>query len=116
MNIQLTLWEQPEEKIPENDNYAKWKQFHEDNPEVYDLIKHYTFQAIEAGHKKYGIQTIAERVRWHSMVETVSDDRFKLNNNHTAYYARLFMKDYPQHAGFFRTRKLTAQGAANDSI
>lgn len=106
-NIQLTLWDEPNKPIPANDNYAKWMKFHEDNPHVYELIKMYTFQAIKAGHKHYGIQTIAERVRWHTMVET-QGEALKLNNNHTAYYARLFMDDHPEHQGFFRTRKLTA--------
>ena len=105
--IQLTFLDEPKEVIPANDNHAKWKKFHEDNPHVYELIKMYTHQAIEAGHKHYGIQTIAERVRWHTMVETKGEP-LKLNNNHTAYYARLFMDEHPEHKGFFRTRKLTA--------
>jgi len=119
MNIQLKLWDEPEEEvqIPENDVSEKWKRFHNDNPQVYDLIKHFTFQAINAGHKHYSIQMITERVRWHTMIET-NGEPFKMNNSHNAYYARLFMKDHPEHAGFFRTRKtrqLNNKGAANDA-
>jgi len=86
-----------------NDNRSKWEEFHKSNPEVYTLIKHFTFKAINAGRKHYGIQTILELVRWHTGVET-KGDALKINNNHGAFYARLFMQDYPEYDGFFRTR------------
>jgi len=93
-----------------NDNQAKWQDFHEANPGVYRLIKHFTFQAIDAGLEHYGMQSVLERVRWHTDMATRNNDGFKINNNHAPFYARLFMNDYPQHAGFFRTRK--QQGVA----
>ena len=86
-----------------NDNEAKFEDFHTKNPHVYELVKHFTKQVINAGHKHYGIQTILERIRWHTMVEN-SGDPFKVNNNHGRYYARKFMEDHPEHEGFFRTR------------
>ena len=86
-----------------NDNEAKFEDFHTKNPHVYELVKHFTKQVINAGHKHYGIQTILERIRWHTMVEN-SGDPFKVNNNHGRYYARKFMQDHPEHEGFFRTR------------
>jgi hypothetical protein len=82
--------------------------YHQANPEVYELIKRFTFQVIAAGFEHYSITSIYERVRWHTMVET-SGDPFKINNNHRAYYARKFMEDHPEHRGFFRTRE---QGVA----
>jgi len=78
--------------------------YHQQNPEVYELIKRFTLQVIAAGFKHYSITSIYERVRWHTMIET-SGDPFKINNNHRAYYARKFMEDHPEHAGFFRTRE-----------
>jgi hypothetical protein len=33
------------------------------------------------------------------------DGSFKLNNNYHAFYARSFMEIYPEHDGFFRTRR-----------
>ena len=44
-----------------------------------------------------------ERIRWETAIQT-SDPHLKINNNHRAYYARLWMKRNPEHKGFFRTR------------
>ena len=87
-----------------NDNKSKFEEFHQKNPLVYELVKLYSKQAIDAGHKHYGIQSIFERIRWHTGVETQGDS-FKMNNNFTSFYSRMFMDDFPQHEGFFRTRK-----------
>jgi len=103
----------PDAEVVANDNYTKWQRFHRENPHVYELIKKFTQQAIDAGFKHYGIQSVAERVRWHTMIET-NGEPLKLNNNHTAYYARLYMEEHPEHSGFFRTRAFTSRSAAND--
>tara|TARA_B100001057_G_scaffold35947_1_gene32528 strand:+ start:9848 stop:10180 length:333 start_codon:yes stop_codon:yes gene_type:complete len=97
-----------------NDNHmsrwaAKFEQFHADNPEIYDLVKKYTFDVIRSGKKHIGINSIFERIRWYTDVETRSDCDFKINQNFTPYYARLFMSDHPQHDGFFSTRRLRSK-------
>lgn len=81
----------------------KWLLFDLQNPKVYELLKKYTFQVINRGHKHYGIKAVFERVRWHTVIETTDVD-FKLNNNYTAFYARKFHSDFPDYEGFFETR------------
>lgn len=81
----------------------RMQEFHEANPEVYELFKRFTFQVIRSGRKNFGVSAVWERMRWYTNIETVNDE-YKLNNNHRAYYSRMFMEDYPQYAGFFRTR------------
>lgn len=81
----------------------KWWNFHEENPAVWDLFQAFTFEAINAGHKHYSAMAIIQRIRWHTGVET-KGSRFKINNNHVAYYARMFHVAYPEHDGFFRLR------------
>ena len=88
-----------------NDNQAAWQEFHDANPGVYSLVERFTKQAIDAGYKHYGMMSILQRVRWHTMIET-DGDSFKINNNHAPYYARHFMQENPQYDGFFRTRKV----------
>ena len=64
----------------------------------------------------YAVAAIWERIRWHIDIETREeymnpddpDKPLKLNNNHKAYYVRMFHKDFPKYNGFFRTRELTA--------
>ncbi len=82
---------------------AQWRIFHAENPQVYELFKRFTFQVISAGRDRYSSDAICHRIRWHTTIEA-RGDTFKINDHHTAFYARLFMDDHPQHRGFFETR------------
>ena len=83
---------------------SEFARFHADNPLIYSLYVKYAYQLRDAGRENYGSKAIIERIRWHVNVETNSADEFKINNNHTAYYARMLMIDHPELAGDFRTR------------
>ena len=39
-------------------------------------------------------------------MSTTASDGFKLNNNHTAYYARMIMDNFNELDGFFHLRKV----------
>tara|TARA_Y100000593_G_scaffold93896_1_gene190465 strand:+ start:451 stop:852 length:402 start_codon:yes stop_codon:yes gene_type:complete len=81
-----------------------------ENPHVWELFKRFTFEAIRAGHGNFSAAGIAERIRWETMISTtpINGDAFKLSNNHNAFYARKFHDHFPEHDGFFRTRKSVA--------
>lgn len=81
--------------------------YHAKNPHVYVLFKKFAFAAA-AEKQQYSADAVLHRMRWFTDIET-SGDPFKINNNYAAYYGRLFMADFPQHKGFFRTRLLAAQ-------
>jgi len=89
-------------------HFSQWKKFHFANPKVWNLFQVFAYQAIDAGHDRYSADAILHRIRWHVTVETKDESGFKINNNHSAYFARLFSHAYPNHAGFFETRKLTS--------
>lgn len=82
----------------------KFDKFDTENPGVYFLFKRFANDLINLGRKKLSAALIVERIRWEVNISTVSDDVFKLSNNHTAFYARKFMKDHQQHGDIFRTR------------
>ena len=84
----------------------KWWLWHKKNPHVYELFKKFTLIAIDRGHKQMIAWLIVNRIRCETSVETSGND-FKISNDFIAYYARLFMHDYPQYEGFFRTKRLT---------
>ena len=84
-----------------------FQEFHKNNPQVYELFRRFTFQAIDAGRKDFGAKAVMERIRWSTMVET-SGDTYKLNNNYTAFYARMLMDSHPEHEGLFKTRRSKA--------
>ena len=81
-----------------------WWEYHKENPKVYELVEQYTFQVIGRGYSNYSINSIFERIRWHTDIETTGES-FKLSNNHRAYYARYFHHLHPEHDGFFRTKQ-----------
>lgn len=84
--------------------FERFTTFHNDNPGVWRLFKRFTFELIEAGRTRYSVDAIFNRIRWHVEIET-RGEAVKINNDFTAYYARMFMATYPQHAGFFELRK-----------
>ena len=88
------------------DKKKKWWAWHLENPHVYNLFKRFTFEALaKQRHKNLGAWLVVNRIRWETSVETDGSD-FKISNNFIAYYARLFMAQYPEHKGLFRTKPL----------
>lgn len=85
-----------------------FEDFHAQNPGVYELFKRFTFELIQAGRTYYSSDAVCHRIRWHTAIETEGDD-FKINNDYTAYYARKFMRDFPEYKGFFRVRSVAAE-------
>ena len=83
----------------------KWWRWHQQNPDVYRLFERFTFEAINAGHRRLSAWLIVNRIRWQATVVTKGDD-FKISNDFIAYYARLFMHRHPQFAGFFQTKRM----------
>jgi len=84
-----------------------WK-WHKQNPHFYELFEHFTFKAINKGHKKLSAWLIVNRIRWETAIETTGED-YKISNDFIAYYSRLFMHYHPEYSGFFATKKLTTE-------
>lgn len=90
--------------VPEEE--SAFQIYHRENPQIYEEFKRFSLQIANRNRKKFGAQAVIERMRWESFV--VGNDDFKVNNNYSAYYSRLFMKDFPEFEGFFRTRTAKA--------
>ena len=77
--------------------------YHQENPQVYEAFKTFTFELIHAGHtQRLGAKLIIERIRWQSLIS--GNDAFKVNNNYAPYYSRMFMEEFPQFMDIFATR------------
>ncbi len=85
------------------DNYYAFRLFHANNPHIYVLFKRFVQELREAGRISYSSRAIFHRIRWHTTVETVGEP-FKINNNHSPYYADMFIREHPHMAGFFQRR------------
>jgi len=72
--------------------------------QVVTMFNQLTFEVIEKGFNRYSADAILHRIRWHMQIERREGD-FKANNNWTSDLARQFMQLYPQHKGFFETRR-----------
>jgi hypothetical protein len=101
---QLPLFDQEE---------AKFREFHRDNPHVYEMWERFTFEAINKGYQHIGAAMVRERIRWETGITTTGSN-YKISNMFTPYYARLFMKKHPEHEGFFRTRAAKADEEMDD--
>ena len=84
---------------------AKWKRWHKENPEFYELFSRFTKEAISKGHRNLSAWLIVNRIRWETSIVTRGDD-YKIRNDFIALYSRLFMAENPQYAGFFRTKPM----------
>ena len=82
--------------------------FHRQHPEIWDLFVRFTFEMINRGYTHYSVNAVFERIRWEIDAGGDGTHAFKLNNNYRAFYSRRFMRMYPQHDGFFRTRQQTS--------
>lgn len=77
------------------------------NPFVYDLFVQYALEAQNKGFEHYGIQSIAERVRWHLDFETEDNyGGWKINNTYLSRLARYIEENEPLLKDFFSKRKL----------
>lgn len=96
------------DRPPLNQLEKAWVVFHRLNPHVYQLFDKFTRQATGRGIRSLGQQLVWERMRWYLQFETTEQSElgsgYKLNNNHTAYYSRLWMERNPEHKGMFKTR------------
>jgi len=94
---------------------AKFREFHEVHPEVYGWFEAFAFELIRNGWKSHSAYTIMGRVRYEAAIHGLETTEYKINNNHIPYYARKFLRDHPQHKGFFVTRELTTENRGPDN-
>jgi hypothetical protein len=77
--------------------------YHAKHPHVFIVFERFALEAIAAGRKKIGAGMIYERMRWYFSIET-GREKYKLNNNYRADYARMFAAKHPEHRKIFETR------------
>lgn len=83
----------------------KFREFHEENPHMYDRLVKMTKQLHSKGHRKVGMQMLFEVLRWQSMIRTTGD-KYKINNDYASRYARKIMAEHPELVGIFETREI----------
>lgn len=79
--------------------------FNKNNPHIYKAFEKQALSAISKGRKKLSAKLIINWIRWNEFLES-SDKNFKINDAFQSYYARHFVKNYPEHNAVFNFRKL----------
>lgn len=77
---------------------VKFKEFHDKNPDVWREFEAETLRVIDLSPDFYSADDVAHAIRLKLKKE--------INNNWISFYARVFAFKYPQHANFFRYRKI----------
>lgn len=84
-----------------------FSEYDQSNPHIWILFKSIALGYIHEGRKHGSAKLIIEEIRWHYF--TKSKDYIKVTNNFTSMYARKFLLEYPQHAGFFKLKNLRSR-------
>lgn len=72
------------------------------HPAVYPMFVRFALEIAER-RSRFSAKAIVERQRWETTVKGGAD--FKIPNALTAYMAKRFVKEFPQHAGLFKINK-----------
>lgn len=113
--VDLLDWTPPIEDRPSyNENGwrdigTEFEKFHRKHPEIFELFKRFANEVYATGITHYSSDAILHRLRWFCTVENKADpDGVKINNNWSAFYARLLAKEDPKFRTFFQFRKSKA--------
>lgn len=79
-------------------------QYDRENPHFWVLFRSITLEYIHSGRPRISSKLICEEIRWHYFKG--GSEHLKMNNNYTAWYARKFLLEFPQYAGFFNLKPL----------
>jgi hypothetical protein len=90
----------------------KFIEYHAKYPKVYEYYKGVIAQLINRGFKKYSSDGVLHIVRF-TKHDEIKKDGFKVNNNYTPYYARLYESEHPELKGFFAMRKTKVNSFAD---
>ena len=101
-------------ELSENFN-AKFVQFDNDNPKVWEMFVHFTFELIARGRTRHSARDVLHRIRWETSLRT-DDEVFKVNDHWSPCYARKFHKAYSQHDGFFAVRPSRADQETENEV
>lgn len=78
------------------------------NPKAVELFFRFADEAWEHGRRTIGAKLIVERIRWETSIITSGED-YKINNNYTAYLARMYVKKKPERDTLFKFREVASQ-------
>ncbi len=83
----------------------EFDRFDKQNPKVYRKFKKYARKMYKNGRRRYSAWSIINAIRWEADF-TTRGNKFKINNNFIAHFARKLVKEDKAFKGFFALRQL----------
>jgi len=86
----------------------KFKKYHAENPHIYEAFKKLALEAIRT-KRHFSCRGIFHKLRWDSMISGEKwgeKSGYKILNDTSPYYGRMFEKEFPQYKGFFHKKKI----------
>lgn len=81
---------------------ARFREYHKENPEVFDTFEELAYRAWDAGVRKMSHWMLLNRVRWEFEVEAHdSSSPFRISNDYFAFYVRRLIAKDPQFIEMF---------------
>lgn len=91
------------------DLQEKFELWIEKHPEIWEMFVHHTQRMIAQGQKHSSADKVLHEIRDDIKVQKDKSDKYKVNNNYTAYFSRKYVKLYPEHDFFFERRALVSK-------
>lgn len=86
-----------------------FEKFDKENPIFWNLFENFALELAYSGRRHLSASLIVERIRWETSV--TNTEEYKISNNHRAYYARKFNKEYADKPYAFILRPLKTKKA-----
>jgi hypothetical protein len=103
-NDQLTLFPDPSGKMSKME--TEFWDYHGKHPEIYRYLVQFAreWRLIKGKWSTLSIKGLFERTRWEMAIQS-GRESLQMNNNHTAFYARLIMDSNADLKGIFTLRR-----------
>jgi len=103
-----------------NNRLAKrFIRYHLANPGMWGAYEALALETVRSGRKSTGCKALAEQLRWlddgladqcrHTPIGVAEEgEGFKITNDFTSFYARMFAHVHPEHEDLFRYKRSAA--------
>ena len=106
----------------DSEKRTDWERFKEifyGRPRIYEIFCKTALEFEDRGIDNYSAYGIMHIVRWRifdPQVDMRPPEIFKISDHMTPFYARVFLRDHPEHEDFFQTKEIKLQGFQEDWI
>tara|TARA_R110002051_G_C8691427_1_gene493111 strand:- start:230 stop:652 length:423 start_codon:yes stop_codon:yes gene_type:complete len=93
-------------------DWERFKDLHKSRPGIYRKFCEIALTMIERGQDRDSAYSVMHVLRFQDFspgVDMRPESDYKISNNMTPFYARLFHRDYPEHREFFSIKSITKQ-------